>query len=275
MNKNSLKYFELKSLSYRKKILELIFRAKKGHIGGSFSIIDVLTYLYLSGNLDHKFKKKINPFIDNICLLSKGHCAVAQYVILADLKYLKKKDLLTFNLDGGKFGEHPDHKINGIKVSSGSLGHILGYSLGVSYNRFINKNKNKIYVILGDGELSEGSNWESFLFLKEHSYLNNLVIIIDYNKLMTLKKTDKAIDSKLIENFFKANKDINFFSIDGHNFNSLRNCFSRVKKSNKSSIVFLNTIKGKGISFMENNKIWHHKVPNNEEYDIAIKELNS
>ena len=190
MSKNSLKYFEFKSLSYRKKILELIFRAKKGHIGGSFSIIDTLTYLYLSGNLDHKFKKNINPFIDNICLLSKGHCAVAQYVILEDLKFLKKKDLLSFNLDGGKFGEHPDYKINGIKTSSGSLGHILGYSLGISYNRFINKNKNKIYVILGDGELSEGSNWES-LFLKEHSYLNNLVIIIDYNKLMTLKKLIK------------------------------------------------------------------------------------
>ncbi len=275
MKELSIKNLKKKSNSYRKQILELIFNAKKGHIGGSYSIIDLLTYLYFSDNLDHLKKKKINPFFDKVCLLSKGHSAIAQYVILEDLKFINRKDILKFNLNGGKFGEHPDKRINGIGVNSGSLGHLLGYSLGIAYNRIINKNKNKIYLILGDGELNEGSNWESFLFLKNNSYINNLVIIIDYNKYMTLQSTKETINSKLIENFFKDNKDINFYSINGHNFKSLKNCFSSVKKSTKSSIIFLNTIKGKGIKFMEDNIIWHHKVPNHEEYSIAKKELQS
>ena len=275
MKKNLLNFYIHKSNSYRHRILDLIYNAKKGHIGGSYSIIDLLSYLYLSGKLDHLKKKKINPYTDNICLLSKGHCAIAQYVILEDLNFIKKKDLSNFNSDGSKYGEHPDLHINGIQVNSGSLGHTLSYSLGIAYDRYIKKNKNKIYIVLGDGELSEGSNWESFLFLKEHSYLTNLVIIIDNNKFMTLKSTNNSINANLIENFFKDNMDINFYSINGHDFNGLHKCFSKIKVSKNSSVVFLNTIKGKGIKFMENNKIWHHKVPNKEEYINGKKILES
>ncbi len=262
-----------KSNIYRLKILDLIYKSQKGHIGGSYSIVDLLSYLYLSDSLDHSKKKSINPYVDNICILSKGHCAIAQYVILEDLKFLKKNELEKFNLNGSKLGEHPDLRINGININSGSLGHILSYSTGICYDRFVKNNHNKIYVILGDGELNEGSNWEAFIFLREYNFLKNLVIIIDFNKFMTLKDTKKTINSKLIKNFFK-DKKIDFFQVDGHNLNEIDKYFSKIRKSNKLTVVFLNTIKGKGIKFMENKKQWHHRVPNREEYLEGKRQLS-
>ncbi len=274
MQKKNITTIINKSNKYRLKILDLIYKSQKGHIGGSYSIIDLLSYLYLSGNLDHVNKRKINPYVDNICLLSKGHCAIAQYVILEDLKYIKKSDLIKFNLNGGILGEHPDLNINGINVNSGSLGHMLSYSAGISYDRYKKKNKNKIYIILGDGELNEGSNWEAFIFLKEYNFLHNLVIIIDFNKYMTLKETRKTISSSLIKNFF-GDKDINFFHVNGHNFFEIDKIFSKIRRSKKLTVVFLDTIKGKGIKYMENNKKWHHSVPNQDEYKEGKKQLEN
>lgn len=263
-----------KSKFYRLQILNKIFDAKKGHIGGSLSIIDFLTVLYQGGFVDHKKKSEVNLFKDNTCLLSKGHCAIAQYVILNDLKFISNKQLKNFNLNGAKIAEHPDLHIRGIGLTSGSLGHVLSQAMGIAYQRYLQKNKNKIYVVLGDGELSEGSIWESLLSLKDFSFLSNLVIVIDHNKFMTLKKVE-YVDFNLINSFFKSLNNINVEDCDGHDFIKINLKLQKFKRNKKLNILFLKTVKGKGISFMENNPIWHHKVPNEKEFKLAYYELNN
>ncbi len=268
-----LKNLIKKSKKYRIDILNHIYESKKGHLGGSLSIIDFLTVLYLNNYVDHKKNDFINVFHDNTCLLSKGHSAIAQYAILNDLNYISNKQIKNFNKNGTKIAEHPDYRIPGININSGSLGHILSQSMGICYQRYLSKNKKKIYVIMGDGELSEGSNWEAFLSLNDFSFLNNLVIIIDFNKFMTLKKIN-YINYFTLKNYYKKNNNISVIRCNGHNYKLIDNSLKIIKNNKKLNILFLDTIKGKGVSFMENNHLWHHKVPSYSEYQKAYYELS-
>tara|TARA_R110002020_G_scaffold409610_5_gene619306 strand:- start:848 stop:1681 length:834 start_codon:yes stop_codon:yes gene_type:complete len=265
-------FLEEKSNSFRIKILDTIRKAGKGHIGGAYSCIDILTVLYYA-NILNITKNNFKDNNRNRFLLSKGHAAIAQYVILQDLGFFDKKELERMN-NGGILGEHPDHNIPGIEFDSGSLGHGLSICCGFALSAKLDNLDYKSYAVLGDGECYEGTIWEAAL-LSSHLNLNNLVAIVDRNGLCIHGETEKI--NKL--NPFSEKWESfgwNVIEVDGHNITKLLETFNTIEnnKTNKPTVIIANTIKGKGVSFMENDHKWHHGGISNEIYDLAIKELN-
>ena len=249
------------SKKIRKKILKISHSAKSAHIASSLSIVDLLVTIYF--NFMQKDKK-------NIFILSKGHACLAQYCLLYELGYIKKKTLDTFGKNGTILMSHSSHKVPGVNLSTGSLGHGLPVSTGIALSKKILNKNGKVFVLLSDGELNEGSNWESLLFISHHN-LNNLVIIIDYNKIQSLDFVNKTLKLQPLKKKFTS-FGCKVLEIDGHNhkdiFNSLKN------SSNRPLVIIANTIKGKGISFMENKVLWHYKPPNDHELKLGLEELN-
>jgi transketolase len=243
----------------RCKVLKLSNAARSSHVGSSLSIIEILVVLY-------KFfiKKK------NIFILSKGHACLALYCILNKFKYFSDKILETYGKNNTILLSHISHKVPGVDFSTGSLGHGLPYAVGRALAEKINKTNNKIFVLISDGELNEGTTWESLLFATRH-YLDNLIIIIDYNKIQSLDFTKNVLKIEPLNKKFNS-FGCNFKNIDGHNFNQIYKSFL-VKKNKKPTVIIANTIKGKGVSFMENSILWHYKFPNEKELNIALKEL--
>lgn len=261
-----------KAKQIRLDILNAIKKAGKGHIGGSYSIVDILVTLYYGKILkfdpaNSKWEKR-DRFI-----LSKGHAGVALYSVLADLGFFSK-DELNFLNNGKMLGEHPDQFIPGIEIISGSLGHGLSIGAGMALaDKFDNKIHRKTFVILGDGECYEGSVWEAANFAAHHK-LFNLCVIIDRNKLITHGLTENinalgSIKDKFISFGWEAQE------IDGHNINNLLKFFKSISSNNTNKPIALiaKTIKGKGVSFMENIASWHHGEINEESFLIAEKQL--
>ena len=249
------------SKKIRKNILKISHAAKSAHIASSLSIVDLIVTIYF--NFMQKNKK-------NIFILSKGHACLAQYCLLYELGYIKKKTLDTFGKNGTILMSHSSHKVPGVNLSTGSLGHGLPVSAGIALSKKIINKNGKVFVLLSDGELNEGSNWESLLFISHHN-LNNLVIIIDYNKIQSLDFVNKTLKLQPLKKKFTS-FGCKVLEIDGHNhkeiFNSLKN------SSNRPLVIIANTIKGKGISFMENKVLWHYKPPNDHELKLGLEELN-
>ena len=236
------------SKNVRKKILIHSFKAKSAHIASSLSIVDIITVIYFN-----QLKKNKN----NLFLLSKGHACLAHYCLLNELKIISDKILNTYGKNNSLLMSHSSHKVPGVIFSTGSLGHGLPVSVGIALSNKIKK-KNKIFVLLSDGELNEGSNWESFLFASHHK-LDNLIIIIDYNKIQSLdfvKNTLKLEPLRAKLSSFGLKVKI----IDGHNHSKISR--SLKTKTNKPLVIIANTVKGKGIRFMENKVLWHYKSPN-------------
>ncbi len=261
---------DLKRVSnrFRAKILETIHNAGKGHIGGAFSCIDIMTVLYYGGFMNITKENFQNENRDRF-LLSKGHAAIAQYVILQDLGLFEESELMRMN-NGGILGEHPDHNIPGIEYDSGSLGHGLSVAAGFAYAAQLDKKNYKSYVILGDGECYEGTIWEAAL-LASHLELNNLIAIVDRNGLCIHGNTE---DINKLDPFADKWKAFgwNVLEIDGHDFNQIIGALSNLD-SKKPTMVIANTVKGRGVSFMENNLHWHHGGIDSESYEVACKEL--
>ena len=249
------------SKKIRKNILKISHAAKSAHIASSLSIVDLIVTIYF--NFMQKDKK-------NIFILSKGHACLAQYCLLYELGYIKKKTLDTFGKNGTILMSHSSHKVPGVNLSTGSLGHGLPVSAGIALSKKIINKNGKVFVLLSDGELNEGSNWESLLFISHHN-LNNLVIIIDYNKIQSLDFVNKTLKLQPLKKKFTS-FGCKVLEIDGHNhkeiFKSLKN------SSNRPLVIIANTIKGKGISFMENKVLWHYKPPNDHELKLGLEELN-
>ena len=249
------------SKKIRKNILKISHAAKSAHIASSLSIVDLIVTIYF--NFMQKDKK-------NIFILSKGHACLAQYCLLYELGYIKKKTLDTFGKNGTILMSHSSHKVPGVNLSTGSLGHGLPVSTGIALSKKILNKNGKVFVLLSDGELNEGSNWESLLFISHHN-LNNLVIIIDYNKIQSLDFVNKTLKLQPLKKKFTS-FGCKVLEINGHNhkeiFNSLKN------SSNRPLVIIANTIKGKGISFMENKVLWHYKPPNDHELKLGLEELN-
>ena len=246
------------SRDIRKKILKVSNSAKSAHIGSSLSIVDILLVLY------KKFLKK------NIFILSKGHACLAYYCVLQKFNYITDKILKSYGKNNTILLSHVSHKVPGVVFSTGSLGHGLPYAVGRALAEKIDKKNKKIYVLISDGELNEGTTWESLLFASFHK-LDNLVIIIDYNKIQSLDFTKNVLqieplNKKLIS--FGCNVKI----INGHNYYKIYNSLL-YKSKNKPYVIIANTINGKGVKFMENSILWHYKSPNNEELIKAINEL--
>jgi transketolase len=238
--------------------LKISNSAKSSHLGSSLSIVDILVVLYKS------ILKK------NIFILSKGHACLALYCILQKFNYISRKVLQSYGKNNTILLSHVSHKVPGVEFSTGSLGHGLPYAVGRALAEKINKKNKKIYVLISDGELNEGTTWESLLFASFHK-LDNLIIIIDYNKIQSLDYTKNILkleptDKKLISFGCKV------IRINGHSFSQLYKSLSFNNK-NKPLIIICDTIKGKGISFMENSILWHYKSPSNDELKKAIEEL--
>ena len=265
---------EKKSKEIRLKIFKTIIKAGKGHVGGAFSCVDLIVGLYYGKHF--KFNPN-NPKCESRdrFFFSKGHAGLALYVLLADLGYFDEKELLKYNEGGGKIAEHPDTRLPGIEAVSGSLGHGLGLGCGLALSSKLNNYENNFftYVLLGDGECNEGLIWESALFASHHK-LSNLVTIVDRNKLSVLDYTENIIN---LEPFADKWKSFGWevIEIDGHNNLEIDNTFrySKERKSEKPLLIIANTIKGKGVSYMENKVNWHHGVPNKEQIEIALNEL--
>ena len=260
-----------KSKQLRIKILKAIKNAGKGHIGGAYSCIDMLSVLYYCGFLCTKTDDLKDPS-RNRFLLSKGHAAIAQYVILEDLGLITNEDLQQLN-NGGILGEHPDHKIPGVEFDSGSLGHGLGVASGFALAAKLNSYKYKTYVVLGDGECHEGSVWEAAM-LASHLKLNNLVAFIDRNRLCIHGDTEKINGLNPFSDKWKA-FGWNVIEIDGHDHQQIFNAILKSQNSSAPTAIIANTIKGKGVSFMENNPKWHHGGVDIETFKKCLDELEA
>ncbi len=242
-------------------------KGKSSHVGSALSIADILAVLYTYINVDPKdpFKHDRDRFI-----LSKGHAGAAVYAVLAELGFFSKEILNTHYQDGSILSGHVSHKgVAGVEFSTGSLGHGLSVATGFALAAKRRSLKFNSYALLSDGELDEGSNWEAILFAPHHN-LDNLTCIVDYNKLQSLTTVKETLNLEPLKDKLSS-FGWNIFDIDGHNHTEIKN--SLTAKTNKPKFIIANTIKGKGVSFMENKVVWHYRSANEEELSIGLKEL--
>ena len=260
-----------KSNWVRLEVLKAIEKSGKSHIGGTYSATDLLVALYYGGIL--KFRIGNPRWVErDRFILSKGHACTALYAIFYDLGIFSKKLYESYGKDNGLGGQLETY-FPGVDFNTGSIGHSIGVASGMALAAKISGKSYKAYTIIGDSELYEGSIWESIIFAGIHK-LNNLITIVDRNRLMVTDVIDdeglyKDIQIK-IEGFGWL-----YYEINGHSFKEILDVFKKSEKSEKPNLVIANTIKGKGVSFMENNVRWHNAVPSKEELEIAKKELLS
>jgi len=264
---------EKKARQIRLEILETIVHAGKGHIGGALSCVDLVVTLFYGNILRFNPKEPDMPSRDRF-IFSKGHAGIALYVVLADLGFFSKEELKDFNKGGSRLAEHPDRRVPGVEIVSGSLGHGLNIGAGMALAAKMDNKEYSTIVLLGDGECYEGTVWEAAMFASHHE-LDNLVAIIDRNRLCVLDFTEKINKLEpLSEKWNSFGWEV--IEIDGHSYKELLHVLGTHKNriSNKPLLVLANTIKGKGVSFMENKSEWHHGVPKPEQLKLARKELS-
>lgn len=265
----------LKNISkeVRKDIIDMVYWAGSGHPGGALSIADILVYLYFEKmNIDVN-----NPKADNRdrLVLSKGHCCTALYAVLAEKGFIPKEDLKGFRQVDSYLEGHPDmKKINGIDMSSGSLGQGLSVANGMALAAKMDNKDYRVYCILGDGEIEEGQVWEAAMSAS-HYKLDNLCVVIDNNDLQIDGTIENVMNSKPIDRKFES-FGFNVINIDGSDFVEMDRAFRLAEYAKgRPTAIIAKTIKGKGVSFMENKVEWHGKAPNEEQYNQAIKDIMS
>ncbi len=265
------KELEKKSITFRKKILKYIYKAKAGHTGGSLSCVDILNVLYndVMNVGPANFK---SPDRDRY-IQSKGHCVEALFVVLADKGFFPESDLEKLCQYKSHYIGHPTKKVNGVEQNTGALGHGLPLSVGTALAAKMDGKDYRVFTLLGDGELPEGSNWEAAL-TASHYKLDNLCAIIDHNKLQITGRTTDVCNTDPIDGKFE-NFGWSVKHVDGHDFEALKETFAAMPfTKGKPSLVIAHTIKGKGISYMENMIKWHHGVPTTEQLAQAEEELD-
>lgn len=256
----------------RKHALTAVYSAKSGHPGGSLSIADLLTLLYFEVmNIDPKQPKKEDR---DRFVLSKGHCAPALYGVLAERGYFPVEDIPLFRRTGTYLQGHPDmNKVPGVDMSTGSLGQGVAAAGGMALSAKMDNKAFRVYTVLGDGELEEGQVWEQAMFAA-HYKLDNLTAFVDNNGLQIDGKIVDVMNPTPIDKKFEA-FGWHVIHADAHDFNDLLNAVQEAKNTkNKPTMVLMKSIKGKNVSFMENNPAWHGAAPNEEQYNQAIKELD-
>jgi len=260
-----------KARQLRQTIFKVICEGQGGHIAGCMSVVEILTVLY------HRIlrvdpKNPEEPNRDRF-ILSKGHASVAWYAILAQKGFIDEDELATYGQGGTRLGGHPDKlKLPGVEASTGALGHGLAFGMGMAVAGKMDGKNYHTYVLLGDGECQEGSVWEAAMFAPQHK-LDNLTVIIDYNKLQALDRLDKIVGLEpLVDKWESFGWEV--CEVNGHDVAELEETLSAVPfAANKPSLIVAHTVKGKGISFMENVPIWHYRLPNDEEMKIACEQL--
>lgn len=256
----------------RKGVITSVFHAKSGHPGGSLSSADILTYLYFEEmNIDTANPQKYDR---DRFVLSKGHVAPVYYSTLANRGFFPVEDLKTLRKLGSYLQGHPDKKhIPGVDMSTGSLGQGISAAVGMAISAKLSNDDYRTYTLLGDGEIQEGQVWEAAM-MAGHRKLDNLVVIVDNNGLQIDGKIEDVCSPYPIDEKFKA-FNFHVIKINAHNFDEIRFAFNEARTiKDKPTAIIAESIKGKGISFMENQVSWHGSAPNKEQYELAMRELN-
>ena len=259
------------AVEVRKGIVTSVHSAKAGHPGGSLSAADIFTYLYFEEmNIDPKDPKKADR---DRFVLSKGHTAPGLYSALANRGYFPVDDLLTLRHTGSYLQGHPDMKhIPGVDMSSGSLGQGLSAAVGMALAGKMDKKDYRVYALCGDGEIQEGQIWEAAMFAG-YRKLDNLVVIVDNNNLQIDGPIDEVCSPYPIDKKFEA-FNFHVINIDGNDFDEIAAAFKEARETKgMPTAIIAHTVKGKGVSYMENQAGWHGKAPNDEEYQIAMEDL--
>lgn len=258
------------SVRVRLKAWNMAYKAKASHMGGNFSIADAISVLYTDVvNIDPKNPDDADR--DRV-VLSKGHCCAIMYALLAEKGFFSEEELEHFGEDGSMLCCHISKKVPGVELSSGSLGHGAAVAAGMALNGKLNNKNYHVYAICGDGECDEGSIWEMVMFAGQHK-LDNFTVIIDANKMQAMGDTEDIIDLQPITEKWKL-FGWTAIDVDGHNHDELRTAFS-ASHEGKPKVIVCNTIKGHGVSFMENSLWWHYQIPFDDYYPKAIEELNA
>ena len=261
-----------KSIQYRKTILTIIKNAGAGHTGGDLSCTDILNVLY-----NHTLNVSPATFTDpnrDRYIQSKGHSVEALFTVLADQGFYSTKELDTLNQFQSHFIGHPTRKVNGIEHNTGALGHGLSFSVGVALAGKKDGLSYRVFTLLGDGELEEGSNWEASMSAA-HYGLDNLVVIVDRNTLQITGRTEEVSQLEPLGDKFRA-FGYAVREVDGNDVEELVQVFDQLPFENgKPNLILAHTIKGKGISFIEDQVGWHHHTPNDEEFETAMTELQA
>jgi transketolase len=247
----------------------MVHHSGSSHIGSALSIADIVAVLY-ENILNYKPNDILWDVRDRF-ILSKGHACVVIYAVLAEKGFIKVDDLSTYGQKSSLLMAHISHKVPGVEFSTGSLGHGLSFGAGKALAaKKLNKNW-KVFVLVSDGEMQEGANWEAMMFAAHHE-LNNLVLIVDHNNLQSLNSVEKTLNLNPLEKKIDA-FGWDFIRIDGHNHKSLK--IALTKKKTKPLCIICDTTKGKGVSFMENQIKWHYSFPDENALNMAIKEIQN
>ncbi len=262
---------ELKSIYYRRQILQVITQARAGHMGGDFSCIDILNVLY-NATLNVSPATVTDPDRDRY-VQSKGHAVEALYVVLADRGFFPVDELSGLTRFGSDLIGHPSRKVPGIEHNTGALGHGLSVAVGMALAAKMDGRSYRVLTLLGDGELAEGSIWEASLSAA-HYGLDNLVVIVDRNTLQITGRTEEVMGLEPLTDKFRA-FGYAVREVDGHNLAGLVETFAAVPFIPGSpNLILARTVKGRGVSFMEDRSGWHHHVPDDAEYAAALRELD-
>lgn len=265
------KSLTVKSIVLRNEIVSMVYKAKTGHIGGDLSVCDILNVLYnhvMDITPENFHSENRDHFI-----LSKGHCVEALYAVLCEKGFFPRADSETVSAFGSKYIGHPSNQVNGIEMNSGSLGHGLSVGVGMALAQKANETRHRIYVVMGDGELAEGSVWEGAM-AGGHYQLNNLCAVIDRNGLQISGTTEAVMAQESLKTRWAAFGWNVIIAENGNDCAQLAEAFEKAKVcKDKPSVILAQTVKGYGISFMENKAEWHHRVPTEAEYQQALAEL--
>lgn len=261
-----------KSWELRKAIIEEVYRSASGHVGGDLSVVDILNVLY--NDIMDITPENFSQIDRDHFLLSKGHCVDALYMVLGDKGFFDQKEAVeTFSAYGSRYIGHPNTEVPGIEINSGSLGHGLAVGVGMALARRMDGGSNRIYVVLGDGEMAEGSNYEAMM-AAGHYHLDNLCATVDLNGLQISGTTDQVMSTRDLGEKFAA-FGWNVIQVDdGNDCGQLHDAYVAAKACTcRPTVVIAHTVKGKGVSFMENQKGWHHGVMTAAQYEQAMREL--
>lgn len=260
-----------KAYELRKHVVDIIMAGKGGHIGGDMSVMDILVTLYFD-QMNISPENQDDPNRD-LFVLSKGHSVEAYYAVLAEKGFFPYEELLEkFSKFGSPYIGHPNNMLPGIEMNSGSLGHGLPVGVGMALASRMDQRTNRVYVVMGDGELAEGSVWEGAM-AAGHYGLANLCAVVDRNRLQISGSTEEVMKQDIQEERW-ASFGWKVLSVDGNDITALHNAFEKAKKiKDKPTVIIANTVKGCGSPIMENKAVWHHKVPTAEEYSQIMADL--
>ena len=255
----------------RQNIVSEVYEAQSGHPGGSLSATDIVTALYFD-EMDIT-KETLSHTNRDRFVLSKGHASPLLYAVLCEKGFLPESDLLTFRKINSRLQGHPNmNYVAGVDMSTGSLGQGVSTAVGMAFSNRLDGNNKRVYVLLGDGECQEGQVWEASM-AAAHYQLDNLCLIIDHNRLQIDGEVATVMNVESLEKKFEG-FNFHVITIDGHDFTQILSAFKEARNiKEKPSVIIANTIKGKGVSFMENQAGWHGVAPNKEQYEQAMKEL--